>query len=54
MRGVILYAVRLLVTVAFLGAAVWIGRRLWPAIRSEPSTWLGEDWRELVRDRVGV
>jgi len=34
--------------------AWWLFDRLWPAIRSEPSTWLGENWREQIRDRAGV
>jgi hypothetical protein len=45
---------RLVLWAVVVAGGVWLGRRLWPAIRSEPSTWLGEDWREVVRDRVGV
>lgn len=44
----------MLILATLVGGGVWLGRRLWPAIRSEPSTWLGEDWREVVRERVGV
>jgi len=32
----------------------WLFGRLWPAIRTEPATWLGDDWREQVRGRLGV
>ena len=36
-----------------LGLAVaWLFRRLWPAIKSEPSTWLGENWQGRLVDRV--
>ena len=45
---------RTLIWLGAVGAGVWLGRRLWPAIRTEPATWLGEDWREIVRERAGV
>jgi hypothetical protein len=45
---------RLVLWAAVIGGGVWLGRRLWPAIRSEPSTWLGENWREIVREKAGV
>jgi hypothetical protein len=45
---------RLVLGAAIVAAGVWLGRRLWPAIRSEPSTWLGENWREVVREKAGV
>jgi hypothetical protein len=41
--------VALLFRLVLLGTFVWLGMRLWPAIRSEPSTWLGEDWREKIK-----
>jgi hypothetical protein len=44
-----------LVLVAALGlAGWWLVDRLWPAIRTEPATWLGDDWREQVRGRFGI
>jgi hypothetical protein len=33
-------------------AATWLFRRLWPAIKSEPSTWLGENWQGRIIDQV--
>ena len=45
---------RLMVWAAIAAGGVWLGRRLWPAMRTEPSTWLGENWREVVREKAGV
>ena len=45
---------RLIAWLAVLAGGVWLGRRLWPAIKTEPATWLGENWRDVVRERVGV
>jgi hypothetical protein len=42
----------LLIALALVGW--WLFDRLWPAIRTEPATWLGDDWREQVRERTGV
>jgi hypothetical protein len=41
-------AVGLLFRLALFAGFVWVGMRLWPAIRSEPSTWFGEDWRQKL------
>ena len=45
---------RLVLGVALALAGWWLFDRLWPAIRTEPATWLGDDWREQVRARIGV
>jgi hypothetical protein len=45
---------RLLLWAGLVSGAVWLSRRLWPAIRTEPATWLGEEWRDVVRQRVGI
>jgi hypothetical protein len=45
---------RLVLWVALALAAWRLFDRLWPAIRTEPATWLGDDWREQVRARLGV
>ncbi|HZQ97461.1 MAG TPA: hypothetical protein VFC93_01465 [Chloroflexota bacterium] len=39
---------RFLLFLAAVAAASWLCNRLWPAVRSEPSTWLGEDWRSKL------
>jgi hypothetical protein len=46
--------VKLVVTVAALVAALWVIARLWPALRAEPATWLGEDWSHQVREKLAV
>ena len=43
----------------FLGVTVivtlyWLFNRLWPAIRTEPATWLGDDWREQIAIKFGI
>jgi hypothetical protein len=43
---------RLLLWAGLVSGAVWLSRRLWPAIRTEPATWLGEDWQEEAKRRL--
>ena len=43
----------------FLGVTVivtlyWLFNRLWPAFRTEPATWLGDDWRKRAREKIGI
>ena len=39
---------RLLVWLAAVAGLAWVCARLWPALRTEPATWLGEDWRSKL------
>ena len=39
---------RLMIWIGVGAAAWWLFNRLWPAIRTEPETWLGPDWREKL------
>jgi hypothetical protein len=43
---------RVLLWVGLVSSGLWLARRLWPAIRTEPATWLGEDWREEAKRRL--
>lgn len=40
---------KLIAAGCLLGVGYWLLRRLAPAIKTEPATWLGDDWRERVR-----
>jgi hypothetical protein len=44
--------VRLLLWVGLAAGGVWLVRRLWPAIKTEPATWLGEDWQDEAKRRL--
>jgi hypothetical protein len=45
---------RIVLLLALSAAAWWLFDRLWPAVRTEPATWLGDDWREQARARFGI
>jgi hypothetical protein len=45
---------RLVIRLALLAGAWWLFDRLWPAVRTEPATWMGDDWRDQVRARTGL
>jgi hypothetical protein len=45
---------RFLIGVVAIALGWWLFDRLWPAVRTEPATWLGDTWRDQLRDRVGV
>ncbi|HEY3083323.1 MAG TPA: hypothetical protein VGM69_25815 [Chloroflexota bacterium] len=43
---------RWLLWAGLAAGALWLARRLWPAIRTEPATWLGDDWQEEAKRRL--
>ena len=53
MGAVILWGVmRLLLWIGVAASGLWLARRLWPAIRTEPATWLGDDWQQEAKRRL--
>ncbi len=46
--------VRLIFGVTVLVMLWWLLSRLWPAFRTEPATWLGDDWRANTREKIGA